>query len=90
MVWINIGSTKTLVNHSRLMKYSHGVGLVGTAASEKRQVVAPNPTSSPIYCEEYDFPFCEEAEMIIAEPIISPKTNHLYGVIMMIDKVHRK
>ena len=88
MVWINIASAKTLVNHSRLMKYPHGTGLVGTAASEKRQVVAPNPTLSPLYCEEYDFPFCEEAEMILVEPIIHPKTNELCAVIMMIDKVH--
>ena len=88
MVWINIASAKTLVNHSRLMKYPHGVGLVGTAASEKRQVVAPNPTSVPIYCEEYDFPFCEEAEMILVEPIINPKTNNLCAVIMLIDKIN--
>lgn len=87
MVWINIGSAKTLVNHSRLMKYPVGMGLVGTAASEKRQVVAPNPTTSPLYCEEYDFPFCEDAEMILCEPIIHPKTNHLCAVVMMIDKI---
>lgn len=88
MVWINIPSAKTLVNHSRLMKYPHGDGLVGTAATEKRRVVAPNPTTSPLYCEEYDFPFCEDAEMILVEPIIHPKTNALCAVIMMIDKVH--
>ncbi|OHS94488.1 GAF domain containing protein [Tritrichomonas foetus] len=90
MVWINIPSAKTLINHSRLMKYPHGVGFVGTAATEKRQVVAPNPTTSPLYSEEFDLPFCEESEMILAEPIFDPKTNEVYAVIMLIDKVHPK
>lgn len=89
LVWINIPSANTLVNHSRLMKYPIGVGLVGTAAAEKRQVVAPNPTRSPIYSEEYDLPFCEESEIILVEPITNPKTGELYAVIMMIDKVHQ-
>lgn len=88
MLWVNIPSAKQLINHSRLMKYPHGVGFIGTAASERRQVIAPNPMTSPIFSEEYDYPFCEEAEMILAEPITNPKTNELYGVLMMIDKVH--
>ena len=88
MLWVNIPSAKQLINHSRSMKYPHGVGFIGTAASERRQVIAPNPMTSPIFSEEYDYPFCEEAEMILAEPITNPKTNELYGVLMMIDKVH--
>ena len=88
MVWINIPSAKTLINHSKLMKYPHGVGFVGTAVTEKRQVIAPNPTTSPLYNEEYDLPFCEESDMILAEPIVDPKSNEVYAVIMLIDKVH--
>ncbi|EAY11990.1 GAF domain containing protein [Trichomonas vaginalis G3] len=86
MVWINIPSAKMLINHSRLMRYPHGKGFVGTAASEKRQVIAPNPTRSPIYSEEYDLPFCEECELIVAKPIIDPSTDELYAVLLLIDK----
>lgn len=86
MVWINIPSAKMLINHSRLMRYPHGEGFVGTAASDKRQVIAPNPTRSPIYSEEYDLPFCEECELIVAKPIIDPSTDELYAVLLLIDK----
>lgn len=89
MVWTNIPSAKMMVNHSRLMKYPHGVGFVGTAATEKRQVVAPNPTKSPLYSEEYDLPFCEDSELIVCEPVFDPTSGELYCVIMLIDKVHK-
>ena len=88
MVWINIPSAKMLINHSRLMKYPHGVGFVGTACVEKRQVVAPNPTRSPIYSEKYDLPFCEDAEIVVARPIIDPNTDEVYAVLFLIDKGH--
>ncbi|KAH0795966.1 3'5'-cyclic nucleotide phosphodiesterase family protein [Histomonas meleagridis] len=89
MLWYNIPSAKMLINHSRLMRYPHKVGLIGTAASEQRQVVAPNPLTSPLFSEEYDYPFCEDSDIILAEPIIDPTTDQLYGVLMLIDKIHK-
>jgi len=89
ILWVNIPTAKMLINHSRLMQYPHGVGLIGTSAVEKRQVVAPNPTKSPIYSEEYDLPFCEDSELIVVEPITDPNTGELYAVLMLIDKIHQ-
>ena len=75
MLWINIPSAKMFVNHTLLMQYPHKIGIVGTAVSEMRQVVAPNPTTSPLFSEEYDYPFCEDSDIILEEPIID---SHLY------------
>ena len=87
VVWINIESAKNLINYSRLLRYPQGVGFVGTCASKKIEIVAPNPTMSSIYSEEYDLPFCEDVNLINCQPILDSK-NELIGVILLIDKIH--
>jgi len=89
MLWIVVPKANILVNHSRLMKYPMGIGLIGTAASEMRQVVAPNPLKSPLFNEEYDLPFCEDAEIILVEPILNKDSTQCLAVLLFIDKVHR-
>ncbi|OHT17430.1 GAF domain containing protein [Tritrichomonas foetus] len=89
VVWINIPSAKTYINYTRLMKYPHGVGIVGNVGADKREFMTPNPTMCSLYSEEQDLPFCEEAEVINCQPIVDPKSNVLYGVILLIDKYHK-
>lgn len=88
MVWIHIPSAGMMVNHSRLMKYPVGSGIVGTCAAENREVIAPNPKSSALFSDEYDYPFCEDADLVVCTPASDPKTGRVYAVIMCIDKVH--
>lgn len=89
ILMIDVNSANIFVNHPRLLIYPHGVGFVGTAFGEKKQIVAPNPLKSHVFDEMYDLPFCEDAEMIIVQPIIDPDDDKCYGVILMIDKIHK-
>jgi GAF domain-containing protein len=86
---MHIPAAQTLVNHSKLMKLPVGVGLVGGCALERREIVAPNPMSSPMYSEEYDYPFCEDAQLLLVTPITEQRTGNLIAVVMCIDKFHR-
>jgi GAF domain-containing protein len=86
LVWLFVPSANILMNHSKLMKYPVGQGLIGTCAAEKRDVLAPNPTTSPLYSEEHDYPFCEDAQMIFCSPITHSPSRALIAVVTCINK----
>ncbi|OHT14327.1 GAF domain containing protein [Tritrichomonas foetus] len=86
LFWMNIESAEILMNYSMLMKVPHGKGIIGTCCTDKREIVAPNPMCFPLYDEEIDLPFCEEAEIIVVEPIRF--NNRILGTVLLVDKVH--